>query len=223
MSSLRFSTPGTTTTIELPKTLFTVVVPILATYSEEELRVYGMTTGASGYGINYDPLKQNSKVKINLVRIIDIYSRGYTISAINQAEMTKIYQVVKDYIEKINYMTNTAVNKQYVDREWYNEVIKFLNEIEGNNGLTLSKRTPAISGFDLGRPTIGGEHFNHTQEPSLVNQNNAFLPQYTEPEHYTNVQYARFGSIKDSYKESVADNMTRQAYSQVPELNFNNK
>jgi len=90
---------------KLPDTLFRVRVPIMCTYSDEELAVLGLPLQETSSGKLEYVDEDMVAVMLPLTRIIDIYSMGAPIRLIDADEIAIIYRSLSEYISEANSIT----------------------------------------------------------------------------------------------------------------------
>jgi len=136
---------------KLPPNLFKVKVPILATYDEVELELYGVSLTTVDGDIKKNSYLEMTTVMINLDRIINIYIQGYPISIVNQNDSSTIYKILEDYLLGIDHNESYSPNRIAVKDDRLEEIDKFANEIFGLNRNTIIKNSVNVNnGFDLG-------------------------------------------------------------------------
>lgn len=143
MSNVRYN--------KLPDRLFKVRVPIMATYTEEELELFGMPLEKNNGKVNNKSFLEMTVVMITLSRMIDIYMQGYPISIINQQESAEIYKILEDYLSGVNNTQTYSPNQITIKDDRLEEIDKFANEIFGFNRHTIVKSSMNVNhGYDLG-------------------------------------------------------------------------
>ena len=148
----------------LSKKLYRVSVPIVATYSEEELEVYGVGLDVKDGNVVKDSFEEMTGVMINIDRMINIYLQGYPISILNQQESAEIYKELERYLSGVNTSQDFSPNQLQVEDQRIEEIDKFAAEIFGLNRNTVIKNSvTTVGGFDLGAQLMDiNHHVNNT-------------------------------------------------------------
>jgi len=147
---------------KLPNDLFRVRVPTIATYTEEEIAIYGLPTEYDSEGDIKDTFGDMSVVELSINRIIDIYSMGYPLSIATPEDSKKLFTILENYLNaQVNQYTN-SINQSFVRDERTNEIDKFLTEIFDYNRNTIVgdmiKNTGGGFALDLGMMNTGTLH-----------------------------------------------------------------
>lgn len=146
---------------KLPPNLFKVKVPILATYDEVELELYGVSLTTVDGDIKKNSYLEMTTVMINLDRIINIYIQGYPISIVNQNDSSTIYKILEDYLLGIDHNESYSPNRIAIKDDRLEEIDKFANEIFGLNRNTIIKNSVNVNnGFDLGFKAMNSTPLN---------------------------------------------------------------
>lgn len=157
-------------TQELSRKLYKVNVPIIATYSEEELEVYGVGLDLRDGETVKESYESMTRVMINIDKMIDIYLQGYPITILDQNESAEIYKELERYLTGVNHTQDYSPNRMRVKDERLEEVDKFAAEIFGFNRNTIVKSNVSTAGgFDLGAHLMNGHRplhsVRHDNEP----------------------------------------------------------
>lgn len=138
------------TTARLPDTLYSVRIPHIATYSEEEIAVYGIPMSESVNGKKEYTDDELTLVMLPLTRIIDVYSNGYPIYLIDHDQITEIYKILDDYVNSFGapeFMLNAPATLE----ERSLDIDRFAAEVFNINKHTIVNSTVnKPSGFDIG-------------------------------------------------------------------------
>lgn len=193
---------------ELSKKLYRVNVPIIATYSEEELEVYGVGMDVRDGSVVKDSYEEMTRVMINIDRMIDIYLQGYPISIANQEESAEIYKELERYLNGVNTTQDFSPNRMRVKDERIEEVDKFAAEIFGFNRNTIVKSSVSTAGgFDLGAQLMSSHRPIHRN------------PTYNQPVKKMGLLAAYDNEIED-VPEPVVDPNRKETYinNQMPDI-----
>lgn len=136
---------------KLPNTLFSVSVPIIATYSPEELDVYGLPMSI----VNNSRLENNyetmTTVMLPLTKIIDIYNMGFPIKLNNYKDVTTIYSILENYLDDTERFKYNTIHKPKFREDRLQDIDRFASEIFNLNKITIAKDAFSIqNGFDIG-------------------------------------------------------------------------
>ena len=126
---------------KLPTRLFSVRVPIIATYSDEEIMMYGLPTDTIDDKPDPKCYEHMTTSMVNLDRIIGMYENGFKINIIKQEESAFIYKALEQFLvdwnTTIQNSPNMRVNTTKDDR--LETIDKFLTEIFDHNRPTIVK------------------------------------------------------------------------------------
>lgn len=118
----------------LPTTLFSVRVPIIATYSDSEVDLYGLPMSVDNMGNrDEEAYKDFTTVMLPLTKLIDIYSRGYPIRLVDQNDINTIYKILEEYLQSTVDTFNNSPNKIIYEEERGDDIERFAAEIFGLN------------------------------------------------------------------------------------------
>ena len=127
--------------MSLPDNVFKVRVPIIATYTEQEIEIYGIPLDVNN--TNGRPDKESYQnmtiAMLNLDRIIDIYIQGYPIYLVDQSQKDLMFKILEEYIYVNNNDVRTSLNQNVVKDERLYEIDKFVNEMFNNNKESIVK------------------------------------------------------------------------------------
>lgn len=138
----------------LPDKLYLVSVPVVATYTEEEIALFGVpldyTPGTKKGSTDY--LSDMTKSMMNIDRMIDTYMNGFPISVVNNEDVAEIYTILEKYlhihVNKIQHSVNSRLNNE----ERLKEIDNFLTEIFDYNRVSITKElfTTNQGGYGIG-------------------------------------------------------------------------
>lgn len=131
----------------LPKRLFMVRVPIVATYTDEEIEVLGLPISinhyqnyGSNYGTcNYQAYKDLTTVMLPLTKIIDIYCNGHKIVVVNKADIPVIYEILEKYLLGVTAVKQFSLNHAMIEEERMDDIERFAQEMFGINKAVIAK------------------------------------------------------------------------------------
>lgn len=114
---------------QLPNKLFLVRVPILATYSPEEIEVLGLPTTYNSFG-NYDnqAYRNFTTCMLPLTKIIDIYISNFPIYIVNKEDTAIMHKMLLDYLQDL-YYNNVDYNIKYTVDDRVDDIEKFAREM----------------------------------------------------------------------------------------------
>jgi len=142
-------------TNQLPSKLFKVKVPLIATYTEEEMGIFGMPVNVDDGKVNQDSYAMDTVVMFNLNRIIDTYISGYPISLVIPDESKEVFSILEEYLSLHNH-NNHQLNYDVVQDDRIMEIDKMLSELFSYNRATIVKDVVSVNnGFTNG---FGGVH-----------------------------------------------------------------
>jgi len=134
-------------TTKLPNRLFKVRVPIIATYTEEEMKVYGLPVDITEGKPNKETFKEMTVAMFNLDKIIDMYINGYPIYIVNPNDSKEIFKILEEYIAIQNNKVSHSLNTPTYEEKRLHEIDKFVSEMFGYNKNTIVQ--------DIIKPTNG--------------------------------------------------------------------
>ena len=128
---------------ELPDKLFTVKIPVLATYSEAEIDILGIRTDTVNGSNDPKSHEYTTIVMLPVKRLVEIYSQGFPISVINESDMLEIYDILERYLKDWDGYEYTSPNLINMDSDddFLELINTFLTEVFGNNKSTIVKDT----------------------------------------------------------------------------------
>lgn len=144
-------------TVSLPRTLFQVIVPVVATMTEMEMEFVGLVNEVQNGEETGPNQLAMTRVQLPLDRLIDIYANGFTIKLVNKHDVPVIYHMLENYIKgydpNIQY---TSLNQEIKVDDRINTIKQFMISIMefNKNSIIRYNIGTARSGFDLGINTI---------------------------------------------------------------------
>jgi len=133
----------------LPDYLYKVKIPAVATYSEEEIEFFGMPVSVLN-GDKKEDFEADTVVMLPLDKIVDIYISGYSIVLLDNEQVAKMYNVLEDYLAKLDVRQN-SINRLPMRDDRADDIERFLTEMFGYNKSSIVKDAlKASSGFNLG-------------------------------------------------------------------------
>jgi len=170
---------------KLPTKVFKVRVPMMATYSDEEVEILGYPIFESSEGDKKQVYKDFSTVCINLDTMIDHYIAGYPIRIVEREDIAEIFNILEKYIEGRESDVNYSINKIHIGKDdRIDQIDKFANEMFGLNKVNIVKKSVnASNGFNLGlmpmAPIVDvkeiGIMSGYQNNPSSTYQNRSYL------------------------------------------------
>lgn len=152
---------------DLPGTLFNVTVPYISIVSDEEMELYGLPMDVVNNGRIQRGYTHMSDVMLPLYRIIEIYNNGYPITLKKREDVSKIYEILENYLDKIEQYKNTTVHKPIFDETALQVVDRFANEIFNLNKGEIGLAAVTLqNGFSIGLGSIMGEKRSSNIGPS---------------------------------------------------------
>jgi hypothetical protein len=165
--------PNKETYRKLPTRLFLIRVPIIATYSDDEMMLYGLPTDTINDKPDPKCYENMTTSMMNIDRMISIYENGFRISIIKQEESAIIYKALEQFLidwnTTIQYSPNMATNTKKDDR--LESIDKFLTEMFDSNRPTILKDIAGSQmgySMDMGLMSSYGGMANN--KPNVVNQ-----------------------------------------------------
>ena len=119
--------------------MFRVKVPVVATYTQQELELYGIPVDiVDGQAQSSFNTNRKSTVVLSVDRIIDIYIQGYPISVLNEEDAKSIHSILINYINGDS--TIRSIHHRHIDDERIPVMEEFANEILNNNAHEIIKK-----------------------------------------------------------------------------------
>lgn len=125
----------------LPSQLFLVRVPVVATYTDEEISVLGLPINVDhGYEYgsvegryDYNAYKELTTVMLPLTKIVDIYCSGHKIAVVNQSDIPIIYEILEKYLMGVTAVKNYSLNHAMIQEDRLDDIERFAQEMFGLN------------------------------------------------------------------------------------------
>lgn len=140
----------------LPNTLFRFKIPAIATYSPEEISMYGMNVTVINGKPDMSSLYQLTPVSLPLDKIIDIYLNGYRpIVLMDNNDIEKIYTILDEYVRGLNLHGNRVINMPGIVEERLYDIERFAGEIFDNNRMAILRQAIKFEhGYDVNINTV---------------------------------------------------------------------
>lgn len=137
--------------INLPDTLYSVRVPMLATYTEEELEIFGIPLDVNDKNkADINTYKNTTVCMMNINRIIDTYLNGYPIGLTNPDEAMILFKTLEAYLNIHVNKIQRSINAPVKQDSRLMEIDKFVTEIFDYNRNAIVKDMVGVgSGFNL--------------------------------------------------------------------------
>ena len=119
--------------------LYKVRVPMIATYSQEELEAFGLPIGMTEKKI-YPVYNELVTIMLTIESMIDIYRKGYKLYLTSQDDINEVYTKIDNYLTgESEVYTGRRFNKRVneEDEDIRLEIDKFANEIFTYNKPTI--------------------------------------------------------------------------------------
>jgi len=135
-TNLTVNYPGMDSIIsEMKKGLYLVRVPQIATYDEAEVELLGVPLDVMRNGdVKNNNFKRYSTVMLSLDRLLDIYSKGFTIRVINREDTLKIAERLSHIAEILERSPNLR-NQEIVEL-----INDFLKNVVNYNRVLIEKK-----------------------------------------------------------------------------------
>jgi len=161
--------PDNKTYRKLPTRLFLVRVPIISTYSDEEMLMYGLPTDTINDAPDPKCYENMTTAMMNIDRIISIYEDGFRINIVKQDESVILFKAMEQFLLDWNttkqYSPNMKTNTTKDDR--LESIDKFLTEMFDYNRPTILKD---VAGQQMGFSMDMGLMSHQHTKPTIVNQ-----------------------------------------------------
>lgn len=154
----------------LPGKLFKVRVPMIATYTPEEISLYGMNVNIIDGRADMSSIYAPTLVQLPLDRIIDIYTEGYRpITLVDRKELEEIYTILDNYVRGLASTNNFMINTPGIVEERLYDIERFAAEIFDNNKVAILKQSLKFKhGWDVDVNTMS---MNQVTTPVVQDQN----------------------------------------------------
>lgn len=131
----------------LPKKLFLVRVPIVATYTDAEIEFLGLPItinhqqdyGANYGDCNYQAYKELTTVMLPLTKIIDIYCNGHKIAVVKKSDIPIIYGILEKYLLGVTAVKQFSLNHAMIEEDRMDDIERFAQEMFGINKAVIAK------------------------------------------------------------------------------------
>jgi hypothetical protein len=150
---------------KLPTKLYLVRVPIIATYSQAELDLYGIPTDFVDGKEEKESYKEFTNAMIPIARMIEMYEFGYPIKIINKKDSVAIYNALEKYLKdwSVDFRYSPNMKVDTIDKDRLELIDKFLNEVfDFNKGSIVKDIAGQQSGYQMNTPVMG-VHMANTQ------------------------------------------------------------
>ena len=224
----------------LPNTLFRFKIPAIATYSPEEISMYGMNVTVINGKPDMSSLYQLTPVSLPLDKIIDIYLNGYRpILLMDNDDIDKIYNILDEYVRGLNLRGNRVLNMPGVVEDRLYDIERFAGEIFDNNKMAILRKAIRFDhGYDAKVNTVNpfplynntntsmdnGGYSSHMDGYSTVLSNPNLNNPYTyQSSNNTNVDNGDPNSVLNAFrvnpnKEQVSSSV--YINSNMPQMDF---
>jgi len=136
---------------DLPTKLYRVTIPIMATYSDAEIEIYGLPTDVNDGSIMQDSFTEKTNAMININRMVDLYVMGYPISIYNPDDAKEIFDHLDGYLNTHVNKIQKSINKPLKEDERLVEIDKFLSEMFDYNRVKIVEdKIKPYAPFDTG-------------------------------------------------------------------------
>lgn len=180
----------------LPKKLYDVRIPILATYTDDELENSTIGLDTINGKVKDDSVMELTTVMINIDRMIDIYSRGFPIYIVKKDDVTDIYKTLTEYVSSTSPDHRYVLNRPKVVEERMGEIDKFLEEMFGHNKHTIVKKTiNADNGYNIAQ---GLMQYRPIEGYALPSDTQTSMIQNNVPD----VDINKVKRVKNTFRES---------------------
>lgn len=154
---------------KLPSKLYKVEIPVIATYTEEEMALYGMPMSVVNNSKFERDYNARVVVMLNIDRMIDIYALGFPIRLINSDEVTEIYNILDNYVND-RHEDMTTLNRPHYNDERMTIIDRFAQEMFGINKINIvNKETKLNNGYDIGLTHLLPEYRTSTINRDVSN------------------------------------------------------
>lgn len=138
----------------LPDTLFLVRIPIICTYTDEEIDLFGLPLTTDNMGNEFkDTYKDLTTVMINIDKMINVFIQGYPIHIVNKEDSVAIFNILEDYLAGTVNNPIAFINQVHTEEDRLPEIERFAQEMFGLNKSTIVNKIMkdnATDGFSLG-------------------------------------------------------------------------
>ena len=190
----------------LPKKLFKVRVPRIATLSDFDLEVLGLPIDyVDGERVSKIESKKNESELIvamfNLDALINLYINGTTIRLCDDNDIIEIYNILESYIRNTDDTGVYSPNRKLLKEKRITDIDAFVQDMFGHNKSIIAKKSVGIGGFDLGLGLMG-----RTPNTDIVNKRVGLMSAFDE-DASANTSY-----ITNNLPEIDLSKITRRSY-----------
>lgn len=176
----------------LPNTIYTVKVPLLATLDE-----YDMLSGELPYkeGSDGTRIKQHNDmciIGINIDKMLEIYSNGFPIRVLNKEDLFDIYNNLKHYVLDTDRDNLISINQRAHDDERIPDIKRFLEEIFENNKHLVTEEERRNSLGSIMDRMIGGNFLNLSEKEVEEVQQRMEIDKIEKPKLTPTVEQSTF-------------------------------
>jgi len=150
---------------KLPTKLYLVRVPIIATYSQAELDLYGIPTDFIDGKEQKESYKEFTNAMIPIASMINMYENGYPIKIINHNDSVEIYNSLEKYLKdwSVDFRYSPNMKVDTIDKDRLELIDKFLTEVfDFNKGSIVKDIAGQQQGYQMNTPVMG-VHMLQTQ------------------------------------------------------------
>lgn len=206
----------------LPKKLFKVRVPVLATYSKEELELLGIPLSIIKEGdgedvtVRYDKNSYRELVTVSLPlsKIIDIYCDGMRIQVVDHKDTLEIFRLLENYIAGIESTPHMLNMENKVPDERLENIKKFAQDIYAMNvgrihkGITIDmENNPFRSSIGF-MPRVDKPKVVHLQPKKYID--NTPKLDFVLPQEYQ--QYPFKQPVRKPIEQPIVNYQSQQIY-----------
>lgn len=145
---------------------FLVNVPVLATYSEEEMDILGVPMHIENDETKFKAEFDMTTAMITINDMINIYNNGFPIRLLNNDDVLYIYNVIQNHLLAWKNRGVNSLNKVYLDID--DDLItldKFANEIFGLHKIDIVNSNMIV------KPTFENSLFDILMSPTTPRKN----------------------------------------------------
>ena len=194
---------------KLTSKLYRVRIPLLATYTEEELEIYGIPLDVEKGKANQDSYKNLTVCEITIDRMIDLYKDGYPIAIVLPNDSKEIFKTLEDYLHIHHNKIQHSVNVGFIQDDRLKDIDTFLTEIFDYNRNTIVKGMVSTgSGY--------GINMGLMQTPGTITNNQIQLGIPTDG----NVTTGVMAGYRDTMSGNNVNNNNNNIYVQPNQVNI---
>jgi len=140
--------------------LYDAYVPIISTYSEDELDIVGVPLNIID-DERHNSFNEKVLVKITIVDMIEKFNKGFAVSVAKQSDVEQIYDVIQKHLIAWRDYGVKSLNQASLPRDDLILMDKFANEI-----FNINKRT--IIQKDISKPKSFSNDFRSLMMSEIV-------------------------------------------------------